>query len=908
MSRESLTHPEWYRIADARPSLRPDIVVSHHLYRGQSWYVLAGKAGGRVHRLTPAAYAFAGRLDGSHTVEDLWRSLVDELGEDAPTQGEIVDLLTRLHSSDILLPESRPMLDEFLERRDKEGSQKWKKLFFNPLSATVPLFDPNSMLKALNRVTSLIPSPVGWLVFVGLIASTLPFLPAAWPALTERGVQGLLDLENLFAIGLIYPVVKAIHELGHGLTIRRRGGEVHEMGLMFIAFFPIPYVDASASLAFPKARSRAAVAAAGVVVEVAIAAIAFHVWRLVEPGLVRSLAFNTMLIAGFSTVVVNGNPLMRFDGYHVLCDLIGIPDFGKRANEWWGEIVRIHLLGTREPGRRPTDAWERTWFFFYAPAAFLYRIFISLTIALFVATHYRFLGILLAIWSVLLSLVWPLVKTIQKAMTDERIRGVGPRAGRVSLLLAVLAAGLIFLVPLPDRLIVEGVVWLPREAFVRSTEGGRIEEVLAGPGQMVEAGMPLMRLDAPRRRIALERAEARLRKAKASLDASRFNDRAAAERLRADFAEAANQLADARKRVEALTIRAAIDGRLDAEGRQDLVGQYVTAGATRRAHPAGSRPCHSRRSAPGGRRARSDGIARHFHPLCRQSGSPAGRATGGNRSGRHPFPALRGPLAAGRRPHRDAGRRQSNCARSTASSSSTLPSPPLTRLTRPTACGRTFASICRRLHWPARSAGRSVSSSCRPSMSDASLPWRSDHVGDTLAPERRRKMPKRSDEIVRSWLFELRPPSSPLRLRDRIEMRLIVLQSWRYRRLDDDSLVALAHRQRSALLHRGLRGKPLRIVAAATREMTFRRLGLRHHPVQICGGLALLRGRIVEMATGEGKTITTLFAAIAAALSGRPVHVVTVNGYLAARDAENFAAGGRGVRPFLRLRHRRDAA
>ncbi|MEB8385648.1 translocase [Rhodobacteraceae bacterium KMM 6894] len=107
--------------------------------------------------------------------------------------------------------------------------------------------------------------------------------------------------------------------------------------------------------------------------------------------------------------------------------------------------------------------------------------------------------------------------------------------------------------------------------------------------------------------------------------------------------------------------------------------------------------------------------------------------------------------------------------------------------------------------------------------------------------------------------------------------------------LDDATLVATVRAQAPLLLSKGLRGRPMRIAAAGVREMTHRRLGMRHHPVQITGGLALMRGRIVEMATGEGKTITALIPAILVALTGTPVHIITVNKYLAARDAETLA-------------------
>lgn len=167
-------------------------------------------------------------------------------------------------------------------------------------------------------------------------------------------------------------------------------------------------------------------------------------------------------------------------------------------------------------------------------------------------------------------------------------------------------------------------------------------------------------------------------------------------------------------------------------------------------------------------------------------------------------------------------------------------------------------------------------------------PWRISDRADTLEAERRRAQPKRSDEIVASLLARIGQASGKPGMREHLRVLAAILKSRWLMHLDDDALVTLARRQQPLLLRKGLSFLPLVVMAAAIREMTFRKLGMRHHRVQVMGGLALVEGRIVEMATGEGKTITTLFPAIIAALAGVPVHVVTVNEYLAERDCETL--------------------
>ncbi len=571
---------DWYRISEACPRLRREVRIVRHIYLGQPWYVLTDRTGTKVHRLTPAAHEVAGRLDGVRTVAEIWQDLTERLAEDAPTQDEIVRLLSQLHQSDLLDNAETPMLEDMLERRDKDRMQKWKKLLLNPLSMTVPLIDPDTFLTVLARMMAVVPRRLWWLAAFAIIAAALMMLPLQWNALTARGLEGFLDLENIALIALIYPVVKAIHEIGHGVTVRSRGGEVHEMGLMFIAFYPIPYVEASAALSFPNKWDRAAVAAAGVIVELVIAAVAFFLWTQSEPGTVRTILFNTMVISGVSTLAVNGNPLLKFDGYHALCDVIEIPNLAKRGNEWWGEVVRVYILGTGERMRTRMQIgnWERIWFALYPPSAFVYRIFISLTIALFVATTYRLIGALLAIWSVSLMLIWPVLKTAHKGLTDPRIQRVGRRAAVGAGVTGAGLAALLFAVPLPHYAVVQGVVWLPEEAIVRAPQPGRIVAQHVGHGSAVTRGALLFTVAAPDLEAEAQVRTARLARAEAQYAAARAEGQAIAARFREGVKEATIAKADAEARLAQLSVRAALPGQLDLPMTAKLEGQFFARG------------------------------------------------------------------------------------------------------------------------------------------------------------------------------------------------------------------------------------------------------------------------------------------------------------------------------------------
>ncbi|MCB1490844.1 MAG: PqqD family protein, partial [Rhodobiaceae bacterium] len=418
---ESFFSQLWYRVSGLKPALKPNLEIALHSYRGAPWYVVRDPVSGKVHRFSGQSYALIGAMTGGATVADIWKASLDRLKADAPSQEDVLRLLMQLHQSDLLLVDSVPLADELVERMSKTRRQKRSRYWKNPMSLPLPLFDPDRLLEAL---APLVRGRIGWVwavLWVVLVGAALVTLPAHWQDLTSAGLREILALGNLAILACVYPVVKAIHELAHGLAAKRFGGEVHETGVMFLVFFPVPYVDASSSAAFPDKYARALVGAAGILAEIALAAAALFVWAAAEPGLVRDVAYNVMFISGFSTLVVNGNPLLKFDGYFVFCDLLEMPNLGQRANAWWGNLLRRWLLNSPATNVRPVSRMEAAIFAVYAPAAFVYRLFVMVGIGLYVAGSYFAIGVALVCWSVIQGLVMPAYKVVSQFFRDQRL-------------------------------------------------------------------------------------------------------------------------------------------------------------------------------------------------------------------------------------------------------------------------------------------------------------------------------------------------------------------------------------------------------------------------------------------------------------------------------------------------------
>ena len=403
---QSLFSPSFYRVAQLRPQIRSHARLHRHHYRGQRWYVLQNRTTGRCHRLSPAAHLLIGLMNGERTTQEIWDAASDRLGDDGPTQDETIRLLGLLHRADALRCDVLPDTEEMLRRTQRStADESWRRLL-HPLSLRVPLFDPDALLERMLPALRSLFSWAGALVWCAVVAAAILVAAAHRSELAEDLTSQLVSGRNLLLLLAVYPCVKALHELGHGLAAKAWGAEVHETGIMFLVFMPVPYVDASASAVFPEKRRRMLVGAAGIGVEIFLASLALFVWVAVEPGWIRAIAYNVMGICGVSTLFFNGNPLLRFDGYYVLSDAIEIPNLASRSNQYLTYLIQRHLFGmenVRYPVKAPGEA---PWFVVYGIAAFVYRSMIGLAIALYVASRFFVVGVVLALLSFTIQFIF----------------------------------------------------------------------------------------------------------------------------------------------------------------------------------------------------------------------------------------------------------------------------------------------------------------------------------------------------------------------------------------------------------------------------------------------------------------------------------------------------------------------
>lgn len=483
----SLLSRDWYRVSDLKPSLRQQVDMRLHHYLGKPWYVLFDRTSGSSFRMPADGYEVLRQFDGKQSIDAIWGAMAQDNHPNLPPQDEVIELIARLFESNLIQVDSPAKARRLHQLQREQEKQKWMQLIKSPISQRVPLIDPRPILDRTEWVARLLFGRVGFALLLSLMLLAGYVALQNWDGLTGNLADRVLAPDNLILMAFAYPLVKILHEFGHAWCVRRFGGNVTEMGVMFLLFIPIPYVDASQSNFFPSHAKRALVALSGILTELGIGALAILVWSQLDPGVGRAIAFNIIVICTISSVLFNGNPLLRFDAYYVLADLTQSPNLGNRGNAIVGHWT------TRALGLPPTVTDETSplkhqiWMAIYAIAAYCYRLFISFSIALLLMKNYPLVGQPLAVWALYGSILQPLYNGLKKLTQNT---GGGYRtivSTRLGLAALALGAGL-FLVPLPKHTEVSGIV-VPEKTVqsVSDTEGVLIERRV-NDGDTVYAG------------------------------------------------------------------------------------------------------------------------------------------------------------------------------------------------------------------------------------------------------------------------------------------------------------------------------------------------------------------------------------------------------------------------------------
>jgi len=486
-------HESWYRVAQLRPRLLSSVQVYRQHFRGQMWYVLENPSNNKFSRISSDAYRFIAMLDGRRTVADVWHICNEQLGDSSPTQGEVIQLLGQLYSSNLLYAELAPDTESLFNRYRMRIRRQIQGFITNLLFIRIPLLDPDHFLDRWVGIFGRLFGWVGLTLWLIVTAAGLYFIIGNIRELIYQS-SDVLAPDNLILLYLTIVLVKVFHEFSHAFACKRfgrlsgSGGQVHVMGVMFLVFVPLPYVDASSAWAFRKKWHRAVVGMSGIMVELLAASVAAIVWANTSTGTLHIIAYNIIFVASVSMIIFNGNPLLRFDAYYVLSDLVEIPNLSQRSKDYIYYLIKKYCWAVKG-ARNPAHSYgERIWFIFYGIASTAYRVFICIRILLFLNDRLpEELFILVPFFATSAIVMWlfvPLGRFIRYLATSGELARARGRAVASTLGSLALITALTGIVRVSDYCRVEGIVEPVNLAVIHAESDGFVADFLPS-GQIV---------------------------------------------------------------------------------------------------------------------------------------------------------------------------------------------------------------------------------------------------------------------------------------------------------------------------------------------------------------------------------------------------------------------------------------
>ena len=567
----------WYRVAAVKPQLQGHIIIDRHEYHNHAWFILQDRHKARSHRFNATAYFIISCMNGQRNMQEIWQIAQTRFPEHPPSQDEMIHLLAKLYQAELVQTDSIPDIEELTQRTEQSRRQKVKQYFMNPLGMRFPLFNPDAFLNhSIGTIRPLFTKSLfhAWL---GLIGIALLLMMLYWPELSTATQLHAFTTKNMFLFLLLYPLVKLLHELGHAFAIKHYGGQVTEMGIMLMVFVPVPYVNAHSAMSFPDKYQRMLVSAMGIIVESTLSVFALLLWLNIEPGLLRTICLDVMLIGGISTLLINGNPLLKFDGYHVLSDASESPNLASRAKKQLSYKLHYWLFKIENSDDGIFHDSERKWFFGYALAAFIYRIFIILFILNMVLDKFYAVGVMLSIWMVLQQILVPAVSYVRKFASSEQVSQHSSRVYAVTGIIGLTLLIFLFVIPMPQTSSTQGIIWLSEEMQIKANSPGFIRQLLVKNNQQVSQGETLIVTEDPLLAGRVRVMEAKLKELNAKYNAKR-GQHLDEEKLKQEVATAKAELKLFRQRLTSLTLSSPADGKIVIPDHTDLLDQFVQQG------------------------------------------------------------------------------------------------------------------------------------------------------------------------------------------------------------------------------------------------------------------------------------------------------------------------------------------
>lgn len=574
---------------DARPRLRDDLTIVRREHDGRVQYVVKLPVEGKYYQFGEAETGLMRLMDGDRLPSEIASHAAETLGVGV-TEGQVADFAARLKRLGVVERTPAEQHTMLMERiRSQRRVRVRQRARGSLLRLRFSIGDPDRMFDA-------VVARVPWLWSRAFVITSLVLFVAYGLVLAARWDEfwnGTVNLYLLSGVSVAYLVgfwllvivIGAIHELGHGLTTKWFGGEVHEIGAMMLYFSPAMFCNTNDAWTFERRSHRLWVTFAGPWIELVIASLGAILWVATEPGtFANRLGFLTVLVGGISAVITNFNPLLPLDGYYALSDWLEIPNLRRRSFQYWGWLGKRYVLGVRAPEPRVTPR-ERRVFLLYGGLALGYSALIAVvSLVWLILVIGRFIGPW--VWAIVAVIALRAVLQLSgRTATITRAAAISWRAalkhrrrlyaagGTVVLLL------LLLLLPWTFRATGEFTVAAVPRVLVRAPEAGILDRMAVIEGDTVREGQELATLWSPDliRRVTSARAAVRRLAVQVARAESR-GDFAAASTASAVLAEARRELTLLEGRLARLSVRSPSDGVVIGYRLEERLGERLAAG------------------------------------------------------------------------------------------------------------------------------------------------------------------------------------------------------------------------------------------------------------------------------------------------------------------------------------------
>lgn len=550
---------------------RADIIRRRVSYQGDPYWVCKDPLAQEYFYLNEQEYAILGWLDGHTSFDQLKDRFEHDFSPYRVTYRELTQLIGSFHERSLVKATAAGQGQKLLEMGREKERKKLKEKLSNVCTIKWKGFDPEIFLNATNPYVTPFFSQRAVAVVLAMVCFAALWLIVHLDQVMARvpSLWSFVDSSNWSTLGLVIVASKLLHELGHAYAFKRFGGEVHEIGIMIFFFMPTMYCNTTDSWMLENKWSRMAVALGGIYVELFIFSVATFFWWGAEPGIIQDLSINLMFVCSLSTVLINGNPLLKYDGYFVLADLVEIPNLDKQSSS---QIMRKFLgygLGIEGEEALWISRSNQRFMLAYAVGAYLFRLSLMLSVAYFLVLQAAPFGLsnIAFLFSIVVTVVYlsmPFYKLGKRVLRP----GTFIKIKRSNLLTTFGIASFLFalfFIPFPYYLDTDCTMDGGVSVKVVTHEDGWLAETFSRVGEEVSQGDLMAQLENPQLEKLRMRVETDLAIKRSEIEDSRLDlfETGVETKLRSLVKEAANledSLGQLTRRCESLSVRAPHSG------------------------------------------------------------------------------------------------------------------------------------------------------------------------------------------------------------------------------------------------------------------------------------------------------------------------------------------------------------